>query len=134
MANEKLKTLSKEIRSVRVDVALQEISEYIASRASANDNFFGYSLLEAISDRIDIIGSLADSQDLFDTKTDEGKAQQLSVNRYGTPTKQAQLLALKERGLQAIASARELNSETLAQIEEDSEGPQPIDKEGTVYA
>lgn len=131
-AKDRIKAIEK-ISAVRADYALQEVLDYIKAQAYTNDFFLGYSIIEAIQDRIDTIGSLPAAEDLYNKQTTKGKSRQLTRSPYGSPTKQASLLALKERGLAAIQAAKNTSlvfSETP--IEENDEAV-AIDDVGDFY-
>ncbi len=123
----------EQVRAARVDIALQEVVTFIIERAGTNDFYLGYSLLEAMQDRIDTIGSLDEAEDLYKQETSDGASRLLRRTRSGAPTKQAELLALKEKGLKAIQAAR-----NIVQVVEDTdvvanEEPKAIDDEGNFY-
>ena len=133
MATNDKNVLSDTIRAARADLTLQDVLAFIRERAFTHDFFLGYSLLEAVQDRIDTIGSLDAAEDLYNKKTSESTSKQQARTPSGLPTKQASLLALKERGLAAIAAARNVELSFSVEPIDDVDEPTPLDNEGNFF-
>ena len=125
MPDSEVQKLAERVRAARVDIALQNVLDFIHQHAVTNDFYMGYSLVEALQDRIDTIGSLEESKNVFGRQTTEGKSGLLTRTRSGRPTKQAELLALEESGLAAIKEAKDLAEVEIASVE-DGGDPIPV--------
>jgi len=88
----------------RLAVVLEDINVFLRSTATTRDFFEGYSLSEAIQERLDIIGGDAEAA----TQAPDGKLTLLG-----------ELEILRATGLAAISAAKQYD--TLEQEPEDSE-------------
>ena len=82
----------KELQRLRTASALTNVMTFLRATAASRDFFEGYSLSEAIQERLDLIG---------------GGSYVATQAPEGTPTLLAELDLLEASGLEAIATARE---------------------------
>jgi hypothetical protein len=88
------KITSKELEARRIGQALSDVAAFIRSTAKTRDFYEGYSLSEAIQERLDFIG---------------GDGQEFTQGARGIKTLLAELDQLETEGLQAIASSRQVD-------------------------
>lgn len=113
---------SDQTKRLELASALSDIAEFLNSTAITRDLASGYSLSDAISDRIGYIGDLANAKKLY-AGTGDVLSKQLELAPNGLPTKQAELKILLDRGLSAIASTREIGEVTTKDPSELSDTP-----------
>lgn len=82
----------KELQRLRTAAALTDVMTFLRATAASRDFFEGYSLSEAIQERLDLIG---------------GGSYVATQAPEGTPTLLAELDLLEAAGLGAISAARE---------------------------
>lgn len=100
--------LKPAVRRRKVAEALIDVETFLRAIAFTEDFSSGYSLSEAISDRLAEIGRAANAKKLFASNADLA-ARSLETTPGGLPTRQAELLVLKEYGLAAIEEARSVD-------------------------
>jgi hypothetical protein len=110
-----------------VAAALNEVIFFLRYTAYNRDVWLGTNLTSSIQERLQDIGSLQESEDLYAT---EDRPATLQTGRNNKPTLQAQLVHLKSIGLAAIEAARQ--SGNPDEGEEETDDFRDTDSENTV--
>lgn len=104
--------VSRNLEARRLAQRLDEVINFIRSTAITRDFFEGYSLSEAIQERLDFIG---------------GEGQEFTQGIRGVPTLLAELDKLETDGLQAITAARDVKSVKTASNQDAAIDPEQLD-------
>lgn len=103
-------------QSINIAGVLSEVLDFLDSVAITQDFFEGYSLSEAIQERLDLIG---------------GEGQVYTQGPRGLQTLLSSLDTLESQGLQAIRAARDLKPVDTASDEDASIDPVQVDNSET---
>lgn len=93
----------------RLAEALAAGRDFVISTAITYDFFQGYSLTEAIQDRLDHIGTLNKEKDSLNVKNSTTNKKRVSTTKRAGLTLQAELDKLEDEFLLAIHTLKELN-------------------------
>ena len=109
-----VKVASTKLQSRRLAQRLSDVITFIQATAITRDFFEGYSLSEAIQERLDLIG---------------GDGQEFTQGQRGIKTLLAELDQLETDGLQAIEAAREAKAIEESTDEDAAIDPVQVDNE-----